>query len=421
MPFSHPTALTNTIPPRIAITGLGLVSPLGLSAWATFKALLDGRTLTQRACEVEPVDIEPVALARAVGSVSATSFASIDPAIDLAERAGREALAQAGVSGGETLPCFLGVSKGAVHALTHATHRQTQGRVDPQAAAVLALGPVGLMAHHLQRRLGVNILSTSVAACASSLTALHLARLALLNPAFGSSRALVLTSEAALLPLFIHSYRRLGVLPPLTSTAYAARPLDEERQGFMLAELAAAVVLERVDKPGQEDATGGGHKLWLQDTAIACEDFDLVRPSPTMPALARVAGRLLGGEGNTESGFDAAIDMIHPHATGTRDQDPGELAIYESLLRDADRPPALYAAKGAVGHGLGAAGLVSLVLACLMARTRRRLPMPWLERPLPTALALSAEGGELPASSRHAIFAAGFGGHVAGAVIGFGK
>ncbi len=362
-------------------------------------------------------------MARAVGSVSATSFAAIDPAIDLAERAAREAMAQASVADGEPLPCFLGVSKGAVHALTRCAQLHVRGKLDAPAAGVLALGPVGLMAHHLQRRLGITVVSTPVAACASSLTALHLARLALLHPSAGRlyTRVLVLTSEAALLPQFIHSYQRLGVLPPLTPSEYAGCPLDVDRRGFLLSELAAAVVLERVDDP--EQASKVKPRLWLEDTAVACEDFDLVRPSPSMPALAAVAARLLNAR---PSGSDAEaqrqpaghIDMIHPHATGTQDQDPGELAIYDELWRDGP-PPALYAAKGAVGHGLGAAGLVSLVLACLMARTSRRLPMPWLARPLPTKMTLSPESGTLPVNSRHAVFAAGFGGHVAGAVVAY--
>ena len=83
--------------------------------------------------------------------------------------------------------------------------------------------------------------------------------------------------------------------------------------------------------------------------------------------------------------------------------------------------PDVYACKGAIGHGLGVSGLAALVLACLCARAGRRPPMPWLTEPIDSPLAPSRDARfarNANASSTQAVFAAGFGGHVAGAVIG---
>ena len=184
----------------------------------------------------------------------------------------------------------------------------------------------------------------------------------------------------------------------------------------MLAEAGAAVLLRRVQKilPGQVE---------LVQTEIATEGFDLVRPAPGMPALRRVAEQLMRNR---------RIDLIHPHATGTLEHDPSELAVLlgalgdpDSESRDSGEPdpgrggvPDVYACKGALGHSLGASGLVSLVLAYLCAVTGRRPPMPWLQDPLDSPLALSAKArGTEQRPRTHAVFAAGFGGHVAGAVI----
>jgi 3-oxoacyl-(acyl-carrier-protein) synthase len=123
--------------------------------------------------------------------------------------------------------------------------------------------------------------------------------------------------------------------------------------------------------------------------------------------------------------------MLHPHAPGTAVHDPAELSILLQVLssdpdRSAEQPLDLYAAKGAIGHGLGAAGLASLVIAALALTTGKRPPMPWLDEPIsladqPTAgLRPSAEwsaGQSASHSGAHAVFAAGFGGHTAGAVI----
>ncbi len=381
-------------PSRIIITGLGLISPLGLSAWETWAALLAGRTIADRAGRLPP-DVDLVARVRATGCVAAAQHVAVDPAVELAERAAREAIAEARVSP-DGLPCFIGTSKGAVTSWSHVVAGHCRTPQD-RAARAVALGPCGFLTHELRRRMGLGQVQHYVAACASSLHALHAARQHLSS---GMSRCLVLTTESALLPAFIHSYRRLGVLAPVHD--YAARPLDRRRRGFMLAEIGAAVVLHRVERvlAGQ---------IELVDTAVAAEAHDLIRPSAAMPALRRVAKQLAR---------HGPIDVLHPHAPGTPDHDAAEL---DALLVACDSRhatwPRVYASKGALGHTLGAAGLVSLVLACLAARAHRLPPMPWLEQPLDHPLVTCANAHAISRVAVHAIFAAGFGGHVAAALI----
>ncbi len=394
----------------IAVTGLGLLSPLGTSAWSTLRALRDGRTLCERTAAL-PEQVDPVDLVRAIGIIASCIHDPIDPALSAAEQAARQALLDAGCPAQRGRPGFdglvlLAVSKGAMHALTRlvASRDRQAGVDDHDLARLLTLGPTGYLAAHLEARLGLPVDRTIVSACSSSLIAVDVARRAMLAPG-GPQRALIVTSEAALLPQFIHSYRRLGVLPRLEPATYQARPLDRKRQGFVLAELAAAVVLDRSPCPDVKPVAR------LLDTAIACESSDLIRPDPRMPALRHVAQRLFTGR---------TIDLIHPHATGTPDHDPTELSVLHQVLAQTqpDAPlPDVYAAKGAVGHGLGAAGLVSFVLACLSAKTGQRLPMPWLRDPVDSPFPLQ----DVPPTRRpstQAVFAAGFGGHTAGAIIG---
>jgi 3-oxoacyl-(acyl-carrier-protein) synthase len=367
-------------------------------------------------CATLPLDTAPVDLARAVGCIGVGQHAAIDPAIDLAERAAREALFMAGLHEARhpRLDAFIGASKGAASAVSAAARMHLPPTPDPlgwrfgppplDAARAVALGPHGYLADHLRRRLGLRDATCTVAACASSLTALHQARRFLQQEQEDGASGrdvLVIASEAALLPLFIHSYARLGVLPPLNVEQYRGSPLDKTRGGFVPAELAAAVVLRRL-QPGEAPPAGA---MELVDTAVATEGFDVIRTDPAMPALERVARRLLG---------HGPPDLIHPHATGTVEHDPAEMAVYRRARAGS---PDIYACKGALGHGLGAAGLVSLVLACLCAKTNRRPPMPWLTLPMDSSFALRADAPPSPALRRHAIFAAGFGGHVAGALV----
>jgi 3-oxoacyl-[acyl-carrier-protein] synthase II len=415
--------------PAIRIAGIGMVSPLGLTAWENFAALLAGKRITDRLPKLPP-DIVPVDLVKALGSVVFAQQSSTDPSVDLAERALREALAQANwaplndQSAIHDIPVYLGVSKGAMHALASALDRHagmrgarwgSPGTLGPPPVAdshlALALGPVGYVAHHLSRKLGFTDINTAVAACASSLTALHLARQRLLHDP-SISRVLVVTSESALMHAFIYSYRRLGVLPPLTPDACALAPLDQTRSGFLPVEIAGAIALERVGS-GPRPASGLKSNITLLDTLAGCEAHDLIRPVPGMPALLRVAQRLIA---------DRHIDTLHPHATGTLDHDPGELAVLAQACANQTSLPDVYASKGALGHGLGAAGLVSLIIACMSGVAQTRPPMPWLTSPLPSTLPLTPrQTRPLGKTSTHAIFSAGFGGHVAGAIIQVNK
>lgn len=386
------------IPSRVVITGIGLISPLGLCAWSTFDALCRGKILTDR-CAGLPACSDPMEVARAVGCVGVAQYSSADPTVELAERVAREAATEAAVEL-RGIATYLASSKAATTALI-----SDPTRISPRQALAIALGPHGYLAQQLCRRTGIQPVSSTAAACASGLVALHQAVRDLrsgMGPAGTSKLAMVIGTEAALQPLFLHSYRRLGVLAPLTVADYRTLPLDQRRCGFVPSELAAAVLLQCTNqvRPGQME---------LLDTAVACEAHDIVRPKPTMDALRHVAKRLLSPH---------SVALIHPHAPGTLEHDPAELEVYRSITQPAPLAPVkpdYYAVKGALGHGLGAAGLVSLVVACLCARAAQRPPMPWLHKPI--NVPLQPQACRLSSHSTQAVFAAGFGGHVAGAVM----
>lgn len=394
---------------HVIIRGHGLATSLGPSAWQTFRGLLAGKSIADRTADL-PADTAPVDLVRAVGCASYAQHAGGDPALELAERAARDALTQSDLPQMQwrDLDVYLGVSKGAMHDLTAAVKQLS----DPAAASrpltptdprwAMILGPTAHLSARLAQRLGTPLPTGMILACASGLAALDHARRQLLTHAPGNYAGrltLVIATEATLLPMFIHSYKRLGVLAPLRASRYAGLPLDQRRHGFMLAEQAAAVVLEAVDHvpPGA---------IELVDSVVLSEGFELIQPPPGMPALAEVGRRMLAPR---------PVDVLHPHATGTKEHDEAEILAYAPHLQ---HHPEVYAAKGALGHGLGAAGLVSLVIACLCAKTNTRPPMPWLKKPLDVGLPIHpAPRDSHPPLRRHAVFAAGFGGHVAGAVI----
>lgn len=405
----------------IAITGVGLISPLGLAAWSTYRALLEGRTLQDRLRDV-PDDLDPgtpagfLKLIQGVGGISAAGRMPLDPAVGLAEIAATEALRDAGLSVLEAqhMPIIIASSKGAVGALC-SSDRQIRN----EAAA---LSPHGFLARHVRSRLGgthvgedAPVTECVVAACASGLAALDRAQRVLRRlPAGGPARVLVIGVESALLPLFLHSYNNLGVLAPLDGKRYVGRPLSTRRSGFVLNEIAAAIVLERTES--RSGMAGGRTGLQLLGVRMANDGTHLVKSDPEQPALRNLADWAL--QLLRESGWSPGENLLlHPHATGTIDHDPNELsALSDACSTNAERTSA-YAVKGALGHSLGAAGLVSLVIASMIARHRRLPPMPWLsDCAISTPLRLHVSGREDTWNS-HVVFAAGFGGHAGCAVI----
>jgi len=393
--------MTNPAPPTptISIAGLGLLTPLGHSPWATFRALLEGRTTADRLADLDE-GTAPLHLARGTASIPASSLTHDDPAIPLAERAAMQAMSESSLTGVDRT--YIASSKGAVHVLT--TPQQTNTPRPPEIATrIAALTPHGAIASALQHRLAnraaLGTISIPVAACATSLVALHMATNDLRE---GRARtALIVAVESALTEPFVQCYKRLGVLAPTDPVgAHVCRPLDTKRAGFTLCEASAAIVLTR-DPVVRSYAD-------ILSTAIGTEPHDLLRAPEDFRTLRALCEEVLDGQ--------SAPALIQPHATGTPDNDERELqAIADVLGSRAHNTPA-YASKGAIGHSMGAAGLVNIVLSCLMAKTGRTLPMPWLSSPVETPFRI--DSGPAPiASGPHLIASAGFGGHTAVAAI----
>lgn len=403
-------------PRGVRIASASLISPLGRSAWRTAAALLRGATTADRVRRLardlpEGASLDATALARATAAAPVRGAGSPDRAIDLAATAIEQI--QAPLAG---CPAFIASSKGAVSPLL-----APPGDVSAKAAQArcAALGPHGWLASALRDRFSLGATTSVAAACASGLTALD--RAVRCVRAGAADRALVVAVEASLHPLFVSAYQRMGALAPVWPVnAHTARPLDRRRRGFTLCECAAAILIESDEalKRDAQSRSGDDSALRLtgrvRATACATEPFDIVRSAPGFIAVERVARRLL------EAGrvpADQPIALLQPHATGTPDNDERELAaIARALGRDRASATPVYAHKGAIGHAMGASGLAGAALSLVLAQSKRTPPMPWLKAPIHTTFPLAAAGVPIK-PGLHMILSAGFGGHVAGALI----
>jgi 3-oxoacyl-[acyl-carrier-protein] synthase II len=325
---------------RIVITGLGLVTPLGSSVEQTWRALLDGQFIRDHrrvgVSDVRRARVTHLALHAAKQAITDTDWC------DELLRDPQTAL-------------IVGTSKGPIEKWMTAPPGETIGRCVSESDSCYGLAD---LSSQLAAEIGFGpgARATLSGACASGIHALIHAILLLRS---GSARrALVVASEASVHPLFVGSFKRLGVLPP---EGAACRPFDERRVGFLISEAATALCLE-IDsdrRTGRSDAQSR-RAIVIDRFCMGADATHLTGSDPDGLALKYLLNRVVDSR---------PIDLIHAHATGTVLADPIELAAIESVVGEVEPRPIVWSHKGALGHSLGAAGLVSVVLNCMSHRT----------------------------------------------------
>jgi 3-oxoacyl-[acyl-carrier-protein] synthase II len=233
------------------------------------------------------------------------------------------------------------------------------------------------------------------AACASGLHALI--RGAMMIRSGEADRVLVVAAEASVSPIFLGCFQRMGVLP---AEGIGCRPFDEARNGFLMSEAAAAVCLEA---GGPDDPSRGYASV--ERFALGADAIHMTSGDPDGTVLRRLLKSVVAAR---------PVDLIHAHGTGTTYNDPIELAAFEAeCVREHSPAPVVYSHKGALGHSLGASGLVSTALSCLMHRQQLVLPNVRTSKPLATRGVQIVSSAKRQASARSLVTAAGFGGPIA--------
>jgi 3-oxoacyl-(acyl-carrier-protein) synthase len=225
----------------------------------------------------------------------------------------------------------------------------------------------------------------------------------LLIAAGDARRVLVVAAESSLHPMFLENYRRLGVLAP---EGAGCRPFDRDRQGFCLSEAAAAVMLESARKNIHQPPAGADKKIAIESFAYGADATHLTGSDPTGRPLRNLLARVVAGR---------RFDFVHAHGTGTIANDPVELHAVESVLPDSpgSPPPAIYSHKAALGHSLGASGLISVVLNVQMHRKGMIPANLNTPHPLPAGRVTIGQHIERRPIRRSLAVAAGFGGAMA--------
>jgi len=344
----------------VAVTGWGVVSPIGLDAPAYWSGLVAGR------CGIGPISIAPNERLRQKIAAEIKDFDPLvhfapdrlkflDRVSQLAVVAAQEAIAGSGlVLDDELRPhtaCIIGSGAGGQitqDEVFRQFYEEKANRVPPLTIPkMMVSGP----ASHVSMHFGLEGPAYAVAsACASATHAIgqafHMLRSGAVRCAVAGG------AEAGITLGSLKGWEAMRIMAPDT-----CRPFSKDRLGMVLGEGAAVVVLESFD-----DAVRRGAEILgeIVGFGMSADARDLISPDDV--GMARAMTAALGdGRLAVEN-----VQYVNAHGTGTAANDIAETSALKRVFGEHARSLAISSTKSMVGHSLGAAGALELV-ATLMA------------------------------------------------------
>ena len=348
----------------VAITGLGCVSPLGGDVESTWEAAVAGRSGVSaiRAFDASEFPVQFAGQAADelnVENLSHKEARRLDRFVHLALAAAEEGLRDARLDLGGLDTARVGVAIGSgIGGLTTLTEAQSKldkagpGRVSPfmipMSICNMASGYVAI--HHGLR--GPNL--CPVAACASGAHAIGEALHTLQR---GDADVIVAGgAEAPVSPLGVAGFAAMRALSTRNEDpAAASRPFDRGRDGFVISEGAAVLVLEGLEHARARGASIRGLVLGYGSTADAAH---IAQPQEDAEGAQRCMRIALQDAGLTP----AEVHYINPHATSTPAGDVAEARAIRAVFGGHADQVAVSATKSMTGHLLGAAGALEALL-----------------------------------------------------------
>ena len=361
---------------RVVVTGIGLVTPLGNSVEDTWAGLLAGRSGAARITKFDPSRLQVQFACEVKGFdpllyVDKKESRRYDLFVQLALAAAQQAVAQAGLEGKFPAPERTGVIIGSGIGGMQTFEDQcsifiTQGpdRVSPFFIPMfipdIAAGLVSIR-YGLK---GANF--ATVSACASSAHAIGESYEMI--KAGGADAMLTGGTEAAITGLAIAGFQNMRALSTRNDAPQlASRPFDKERDGFVLGDGAAMVMLESLEHAHARGATILGEVLGYGRSADA---YHITSPAPSGEGAQR-AMRTCLEEGNIAP---ESVGYINAHGTSTSQGDIAETAAVKAVFGPQARKLIFASTKSMTGHLLGAAGGLEFAIGLLVAQTGRVPP-----------------------------------------------
>ena len=354
---------------RVVITGLGAVTPLGLTAGESWRAVREGVCGIGPITAYDPAGMKVQLAAEVKGFDPEALFGKPEAKrmgrfTQFALAAAREALEDAGFSPEEAEAdrCGVIVSSGIGGiGITEEEHDRGLARGwDRVSPFFIPTGICNMAAGRVAIDAGFRgMCSCPVTACAGGTNAV--------GDAFRYIRdgyaevMLCGGAEAALTPLAVGGFTSMKALSQSTDPSRASIPFDAERSGFVMGEGAGALLLEELDR-----ALARGARIYaeLAGYGATCDAYHMTAPRPDGSGGADAMAQALADGGVQPE----EVDYINAHGTSTHLNDAGETAAIKTVFGDHAYQLAVSSTKSMTGHMLGAAGAVEAMFTALALR-----------------------------------------------------
>ena len=358
---------------RIVVTGIGMINAVGLNKEESFTNIVAGKTGVGRITHFDPDGFASQIAGEVKGFDPKTimnpkDVKKADRFIHLGLAAAKEAMQDSGLNISDYNGDRFGVSCasgiGGLPGIEKASVTvETRGprRISPffiPSALVNMLGGFVSIDYNLK---GPNL--SSVTACAAGTHAITQAFKTIKSGM--ADKMMVVAGEAAICPVGVGGFAAMKALSTRNDEPEkASRPFDANRDGFVMGEGGACMILEKY-----EDAVARGAKIYGEIIGIG-ESGDanhITTPAPEGEGAYRAMKMALDMAGNPK------VDYINAHGTSTKYNDLYETMAIKKLFGGKENSPVVSSTKGATGHCLGAAGTIEAVIT-LMAMEKGILP-----------------------------------------------
>jgi 3-oxoacyl-[acyl-carrier-protein] synthase II len=399
---------------RVVITGIGMVTPLGLDRESSFHAMLEGQNGIGRISTFDPKDFS-TQIAGELKAFDAKQLLDpndvrrVDRFVHLSMVAANEAVKDSGIDFAQEDPTRCGSICGTgigglleIEAQHVVLLERGPGRVKPFLIPKLMMNA---MSAHISMKFGLKGPNwVTASACAS---AAHAIGSALRAIQYDEADVMVAGgSEAAITPLGIAGFCSMGAMSTRNDQPErASRPFDRDRDGFVMGEGAALLVLEELER-----AKARGARIYceLAGFGATADAFHITAPSEEAEGAQRSMRLAMadGGIGPKD------VTYINAHGTSTPINDPNETAAIKAVLGDEARRVMVSSTKSMIGHLLGASAAVEAAVCALSIAGNVVHPTRNLENPDP-----KCDLDYVPGAAREAKLegvlsnSLGFGGH----------
>jgi 3-oxoacyl-[acyl-carrier-protein] synthase II len=360
-------------PTRVVITGVGAVTPLGLSVNETWEGLTSGRSGIDFITRFDPSELR-TRFAGQVKNFDPQNYMDrkearrLDLYIQYALAATKEALADAALNLNEETPnrigCIIGSGIGGISStLENQATAKEKGlmRISPfMVPNLLVDSAAGKVAIEYNLH-GVN--HAVVSACASGTSACGEAFEVLRR---GDADVMVAGgAEAAIVPLLMAGFDVMGALSQHNENpAGACRPFEANRDGFVVSEGGAIVILET-----EEHAKARGAQIYAEVIGYgsSADAYHMAAPHQQGRGAIDAMSMALRKAG-TYGVRPQDIDYINAHGTATRLNDVGETLAIKTVLGEHAYSVRISSTKSMLGHLLGGAGAIETIVCAKTIR-----------------------------------------------------